>query len=154
MEVENGLTVAASRQQVWAFLADIEQLSGCVRGLEAIELGADGRSFAGPATVNLGNQALRFPTWVTWLEQQPHEGGRLSARAQIGSHEFTGEGTIVLSDVEAGTEVRWHLDIVLPPALQENRLLIQLVQTVAGAVVEAVFTCVQARLCAGASERD
>lgn len=146
MEIDSGLTVAAPRRQVWNFLADTEQLSGCVRALEAVELGDDGLSFAGPATITLGSQALRFPTSVRWLEQRPHEGGQLSARAQIGGHEFAGQGTIRLADVDEGTEVRWHLDIVLPPALQENRLLIQLVQTIAGAVVEGVFTCVQTRL--------
>ncbi len=146
MEIDSGLTVAAPRRQVWAFLADSELLSGCVHGLEAVEIGEDGLSFAGPATINLGSQALRFPASVTWLEQQPPEGGRLRACALIGGHEFAGQGTIRLDDVEEGTEVRWHLDIALPPALQENRLLIQLVQNVAGAVVDRVFGCVQARL--------
>jgi carbon monoxide dehydrogenase subunit G len=146
MEIVNGLTVAAPRDQVWAFLADTTQLSSCVHGLEAAEIDADGLGFAGPAAITLGNQAIHFPTWVIWLEQQPPLGGRLRAGAQIGSHELTGEGTIQLLDVEAGTEVRWNLDITLPPSLQENRLLLQLAHNVAVTVVNAVFACVQARL--------
>jgi len=146
MEIASGLTVAAPRREVWAFLADSKLLSGCVHGQEAVEIGDDGLSFAGPATILLGSSALRFPASVTWLEQQPHEGGRLRASALIGGHEFAGQGTIRLDDVDEGTEVRWHLDIVLPPSLQENRLLAQLVQNIAGAVVERVFSCVQAHL--------
>jgi carbon monoxide dehydrogenase subunit G len=146
MEIVSGMFVAAPRQDVWTFLADAEKLSSCVRGLETAEIDADGLGFGGPATLALGNQALRFPARVAWLQQQPPEGGRLRAGAQVAGHEFSGEGTIQLTEAGSGTEVQWHLDIILPSSLQENRVLAQMVHNVATMVLDAFFACVQERL--------
>lgn len=146
LELADVMVVAAPRQRVWSFLADPAQLSSCLAGLEAVEIAADGYGFAGAATLPLGAQALRFPTRVEWLEQEPPGRGRLRALATIGSHQVTGEGTIELREEGAGTEVRWQIMVVLPPALQENTMLAPLAHNVATTVVRAFFTCLMAHL--------
>lgn len=146
MDMADGVTVAASRQQVWDFLADAEQLSSCLQGFEAAETIAGGRGFAGLATIALGSQVLRFPTRIEWIQQQPPDGGRLRALAKIGSHEVTGEGTIELVDTGSGTGVHWQIAVAFPGSLQENAMLNQLARNVAAAVVGGVFSCLQERL--------
>jgi carbon monoxide dehydrogenase subunit G len=146
MEITNTVTVAATRSEAWAFLADAERLSGCLRGMEAVELQADGLGFGGPASLNLGAQALRFPTWVRWIEQHPPEGGKLRAGAQVGRHEFTGEGTVALVEAAAGTVMHWQLHIILPLSLEENRMVAQLVHNITMTVLSGFFACVEERL--------
>jgi carbon monoxide dehydrogenase subunit G len=146
MELADGVTVSASRQRVWAFLVDATQLSSCLRGLEAVEIAADGSGFGGAATFSLGSLVLRFPTRVEWLEQEPPERGRLRALAKISGHEVVGEGTIELSENRAGTAVQWQVALSFPAALQENAMLAPLAQNVATTLIQGFFTCLQERL--------
>lgn len=146
MDLADGVIVAASRQQVWDFLADADQLSSCLQGFEAAETIAGDRGFAGSATITFGSQVLRFPTRVEWIHQQPPDGGRLRALAQIGSHEVSGEGTIELVDTGSGTGVHWQIAVAFPGSLQENAMLSQLARNVASVVVRGFFSCLQERL--------
>lgn len=146
MELAGGIAIAASRQQVWDFLADTVNLSSCLAGLEAPEVFAEGRGFTGLATISLGSQQLRFPTHVEWIQQQPPVGGRLSALARLGSHEVTGEGTIELDEAGSGTDVRWQIVVTFPESLQENPMLNQVARSIAATVVRGFLTCLQDRL--------
>ena len=146
MELADAIVIAAPRQLVWSFLADPAQLSSCLAGIDAVEVAADGSSFAGAATLPLGSQVLRFPTRVEWLEQEPPGRGRLRALAAIGSHQVTGEGTIELLEDGSGTEIQWHITLVLPAALQENAMLAPLAKNVAATVLRAFFSCLEAHL--------
>jgi carbon monoxide dehydrogenase subunit G len=146
MELADAVVIAAPRQRVWSFLADAAQLSSCLSGMDTVEIAADGSGFAGAATLPLGSQVLRFPTRVEWLEQEPPSHGRLRALATIGGHQVTGEGTIELLEDVSGTEIQWHITLVLPAALQENAMLGPLAKNVAATIVRAFFSCLVGHL--------
>jgi hypothetical protein len=145
---EDEVVVAASREQVWAFLQDPHALGRCMPGLETVEVIEPGRAFGGQARIAFGTLEVEFPAQVEWLEREEMSKGRLRALADVAGHQFEGQGTLELVDAaEApGTRVTWSASVTMPDALAENPLAAQMGKAVALRFIKGFFECIESRL--------
>jgi len=144
VKLAGSLEVAASRDEVWAFLVDPNRVGGCLPGVESIERLADGR-FRARARVGSGFLSTKVKIMGEYTRLEPPDEATLVARGSgLGS---TGEATarLALRDGEAGgTIVEWTAEVTLAgiAAAFEGRLS----DGTAARAVGEVLDCMRAKL--------
>ena len=120
MLVENGFTVAAPMDRLWAHLLDVDRMVPCVPGAELTET-VDDRNWKGNLTAKFGPVTMAFAGSVS-MEERDDDAHRVVLRAR--GMEQKGKGAAeatVTSWLEPGaaddqTMVKMRADIVLSGA--------------------------------------
>lgn len=112
--IADSFTIPAPPDQVWAFFLDVERMSQCVPGVEAVEA-VDDKTYRGRLRVKVGPITARFAGTATLTQVDPPRRlaaaveGDDKASASVVSAAFAA----TLTPVEGGTEVAYHVDVNL-----------------------------------------
>ena len=147
MEFQDTVVLAAPRAAVWEFLLDPYAVGACLPGLEKVEIYEPDRVFGGTATLNFGGASVQLPARVEWVEREAMRSGRLRAVTKIGEQRVEGEGVIELEDTaEGGTQLFWTAGVVVPEAVSNNPVLLQMAEGMSAHFIKAFFNCIRAKL--------
>lgn len=103
MKFENEFTVAASEEEVWAALMDIERVTPCLPGARVVEKRSDS-SYAVTIKVKLGPVTMNY---AADLEVEDRDDAAHTARMKVAARETRGQGNAeadVAMSVEGGGE--------------------------------------------------
>ncbi|HVS03835.1 MAG TPA: carbon monoxide dehydrogenase subunit G [Thermoanaerobaculia bacterium] len=109
MKITGTYTLPAPRDAVWQALLDPEVLSRTLPGCERLERVGEGR-FEGVLNVQVGPVKGQFEGTLDLTDLRPPQGYRMKLDGRGPSGFMTGEGSIDLEEVPAGTLVRYDLD--------------------------------------------
>jgi carbon monoxide dehydrogenase subunit G len=149
MLIENGFTVAASPDVVWAYLLDVEKVAPCMPGAELTET-VDDRNWKGEVLMAFGPVKMSFAGTVTLDELD--EGERrilLHAKGteQKGKGAATAKVTSWLAPTDGGgTTVSMQADITLTGAAAQ--LSRGLLPEISKKLTQQFADCLQANLTA------
>lgn len=88
MKFENEFTVAASEEEVWAALMDIERVTPCLPGARVVEKRSDS-SYAVTIKVKLGPVTMNY---AADLEVEDRDDAAHTARMKVSARETRGQG--------------------------------------------------------------
>ncbi len=74
MRIDQDIVIAAPIERAWAFLTDLPRVSGCVPGVDGIEVTGDD-AVAGTIDVRVGPIGLRLAGQVRLVERDPASHG-------------------------------------------------------------------------------
>lgn len=151
MLIENGFTVAASPEVVWAYLLDVEKVAPCMPGAELTET-VDDRNWKGKVLMAFGPVKMTFAGTVT-LDELDEAGRRVRLHAkgteQKGKGAATAKVTSWLEPTDdGGTKVAMEADITLTGAAAQ--LSRGLLPEISKKLTQQFADCLQANLTAGA----
>lgn len=151
MLIENGFTVAASPDTVWAHLLDVEKVAPCMPGAELTET-VDDRNWKGKVLIAFGPVKMSFAGTVT-LDDLDDEGRRVRLHAkgteQKGKGAASAKVTSWLEPTgDGGTQVSMEADIALTGAAAQ--LSRGLLPEISQKLTQRFADCLQANLTAGA----
>jgi carbon monoxide dehydrogenase subunit G len=114
MIIDGSFIINAPVEEVWAYLVDIERMSGCLPGVENVER-TDAENYSGAVTVRVGPIATSFQGTVALTVQEPPRllKAKLQGRDRKTSSMVTGEFTSELAPVDQGTEIQYKFDIAI-----------------------------------------
>jgi carbon monoxide dehydrogenase subunit G len=113
MKIEDGFTVRAPRERVWAFITDPNQVGPCIPGCTGIEVVGPNAYKAG-VRVAIGPIKAEFKLEVQVEEEVPPHFSRSVTRGEEGSRAsmLTAKNLLELQEPEPGvTEVRYSSEI-------------------------------------------
>jgi carbon monoxide dehydrogenase subunit G len=150
MLIENGFTVAAPPDVVWAYLLNVEEVALCMPGAELTET-VDDRNWKGKVLMAFGPVKMTFAGTVTLDELDETERRvRLHAKGteQKGKGAATAKVTSWLEPTETGgTKVAMEADITLTGAAAQ--LSRGLLPEISKKLTQQFADCLQANLSAG-----
>jgi len=150
MLIENGFTVAASPDVVWAYLLDVEKVAPCMPGAELTET-VDDRNWKGKVLMAFGPVKMTFAGTVTLDELDEAERRvRLHAKGteQKGKGAATAKVTSWLEPTDSGgTKVAMEADITLTGAAAQ--LSRGLLPDISKKLTQQFADCLQATISAG-----
>ena len=150
MLIENGFTVSASPEVVWAYLMDVEKVAPCMPGAELTET-VDDRNWKGKVLMAFGPVKMSFAGTVTLDELD--DGARhvrLHAKGteQKGKGAATAKVTSWLEPTDGGgTKVAMEADITLTGAAAQ--LSRGLLPEISQKLTQQFADCLQATIAAG-----
>ena len=154
MEYSGLATVAAPRRAVWALLTDPAALEACVPGLrELVEIEPE-QLYQGALVLPLGNQEVRLPALVRWLERVEEKTGRLHVVTNFAGTTIEITTGMTLSDhPTAITHVRWQAHVAFPDSSENRRrFLIGLLQNIALKAIDEFFVRIKEKLEVGSEK--
>jgi len=114
MHFEGTVTIQASRQQVWDFLTNPEEVSQCAPGLESMEIISPDEKFRAVAAIGLGNIKARFTTDVEWVTLDPPNMAKMKAHGTAPGSAVDVISEMTLNQITAEqTELLWAADITV-----------------------------------------
>jgi carbon monoxide dehydrogenase subunit G len=151
VQLESSLQVAASPEQVWEFLLDLERVTPCMPGAELEEL-VDEKTWKGKMSVKLGAVSLAYATTVVIDERDDANRTvvlKADARETRGKGMASATVTSKVEPTDAGdTQVEIVTDLTLTGAVaQYGRGMIA---DVSKRLTDEFASCISARLTAPA----
>ena len=144
MHFEGSVQINASRDKVWAFLIDPNQVGSCGPGVETIEV-IDDTHFKATAKVGIGFINARFNVNMEFAEQEPPERAQIKAHGQAPGSAVDAVAEMRLSDGEDGTTVMdWHADVNLSGTLASVGA--RLIEGTADKMIGQTFECMREKL--------
>lgn len=145
MIIGERFTVAAPREEVWAFFLDVPRSSACMPGVDGVEQVAD-LHYQGRIQIKVGPLKAGFAMSVTIDETAPPARLVLTAR---GNDRGTGsmvQATVTATLVEAGggTDVAYEMDLSIRGAL--GRFGQTVIQDTAKKMSRQFVTCLERSL--------
>ena len=111
MHFEGSVPIKASREKVWAFVIDPNQVGQCGPGVEKIEV-IDDTHFKATAKVGIGFISARFNVDMTFAELTPPDKAVIKAHGQAPGSAVDADAQMTLSDGPDGTTVMdWSADV-------------------------------------------
>ena len=111
MHFEGSVPIKASREKVWAFVIDPEQVGQCGPGVEKIEV-VDPTHFKATAKVGIGFISARFNVDMTFAELVAPDKAVIKAHGQAPGSAVDADAVMSLSDGPDGTTVMdWSADV-------------------------------------------
>ncbi len=113
MKIEEGFTVRAPRERVWAFLTDPTKMAPCVPGCREIQI-VGPNSYRASVRVAIGPIKAEFRLEVEVEEEVPPRLARSVTRGEEGTRASTllARSLLELKEIEPGaTAVRYSSDI-------------------------------------------
>ena len=101
MHFEGSVQINASRDKVWAFLIDPNQVGSCGPGVESIEV-IDDTHFKATAKVGVGFISARFVVNMELVDLEPPDQANIKAHGQAPGSAVDATATMRLSDGEDG----------------------------------------------------
>ena len=144
MHFEGSVPIKATREKVWAFVTDPEQVGPCGPGVESIEV-IDPTHFKAAAKVGIGFINARFNVSMEFAEQEPPDRALIKAHGQAPGSAVDATAEMRLSDGEDGTTVMdWSADVNLSGTLASVGA--RLIEGTANKMIGQTFECMRAKL--------
>ena len=144
MHFQGDVTIEAPRKLAWEFLTDPRQVTQCAPDVQSLQI-LDDRRFLVNVRAGVGPIKGTFTCAVMWLERQAPERARVQARCKIPGSTVNLMTEMTLTYLSDGhTLLHWDSDVQISGLL--GGLSGPLAQSAADAVLQRVFTCVNAKL--------
>ena len=144
MHFEGSVPIKASREKVWAFVIDPDQVGQCGPGVESIEV-VDETHFKAAAKVGVGFINARFNVNMEFAELQPPDRALIKAHGQAPGSAVDATAEMRLSDGPDGTTVMdWNADVNLSGTLASVGA--RLIEGTANKMIGQTFECMKSKL--------
>ena len=144
MHFEGSVPIKASREKVWAFVTDPDQVGQCGPGVEKIEV-IDATNFKAKAKVGIGFISARFNVDMTFAELVPPDKAVIKAHGQAPGSAVDADAQMTLSDGPDGTTVMdWRADVNISGTLASMGA--RLIEGTANKMIGQTFDCMRAAL--------
>jgi uncharacterized protein len=144
MHFEGTVPIKASRERVWAFVTDPEQVGPCGPGVETIEV-IDPAHFKASARVGIGFISARFVVNMEFAEQQPPDRATIKAHGQAPGSAVDATAEMRLSDGPDGTTVMdWKAEVNISGTLASVGA--RMIEGTANKMIDQTFDCMRAKL--------
>jgi carbon monoxide dehydrogenase subunit G len=144
MRFEGTVSIRSSRERVWAFVIDPEQVGRCGPGVEKIEV-VDATHFKATAKVGIGFISARFVVDMEFAEQQPPDRALIKAHGQAPGSAVDATAEMRLSDGPDGTTVMdWNANVNIAGTLASVGA--RLIEGMANKMIGQTFDCMKTKL--------
>jgi uncharacterized protein len=144
MHFEGSVPIKASRDKVWAFVIDPNQVGQCGPGVEKIEV-VDATHFKATAKVGIGFISARFNVDMTFAELDPPDKALIKAHGQAPGSAVDADAQMTLSDGPDGTTVMdWSADVNIAGTLAGVGA--RLIDGTANKMIGQTFDCMRTTL--------
>src|SRR5574342_566717 len=111
MLIKDSFLINAPQEKVWDFLFDIPKLSGCVPGIESVEM-VDEKTYRGKLVLKVGPIKSAFTGIVTLTEVKPPDriAGTVEGDDKTSASSVRAIFTGVLKPVSGGTEAAFEIE--------------------------------------------
>jgi uncharacterized protein len=147
MHFEGSVPIRASREKVWAFVIDPDQVGQCGPGVEKIEV-IDPTHFKATAKVGIGFISARFVVDMSFAELVAPDKAVVKAHGQAPGSAVDADAFMNLSDGPDGTTVMdWSADVNIAGTLASMGA--RLIEGTANKMIGQTFDCMRDKLEAG-----
>ena len=144
MHFEGTVPIKASRDKVWAFVIDPNQVGQCGPGVEKIEV-VDATHFKATAKVGIGFISAHFNVAMEFAEQEPPDRAKIKAHGQAPGSAVDATAELRLSDGPAGTTTMdWSADVNIAGTLASVGA--RLIEGTANKMIGQTFDCMRTKL--------
>jgi carbon monoxide dehydrogenase subunit G len=144
MRFEGSVPIRASRDRVWAFVIDPQQVGQCGPGVETIDV-VDETHFKATAKVGIGFISARFVVNLEFAEREAPSRALIKAHGQAPGSAVDATAEMHLSDGADGTTVMdWGADVAIAGSLASVGA--RLIEGTANKMIGQTFDCMRARL--------
>ena len=144
MHFQGTVPIKASRDKVWAFVIDPNQVGQCGPGVEKIEV-VDATHFKATAKVGIGFISARFNVAMEFAELQPPDRAMIKAHGQAPGSAVDATAELRLSDGPDGTTVMdWSADVNIAGTLASVGA--RLIEGTANKMIGQTFECMRTKL--------
>jgi uncharacterized protein len=144
MRFAGSVPIKASRERVWAFVTDPNQVGPCGPGVETIEV-VDPTHFKASAKVGIGFISARFVINMEFAEQEPPDRARIKAHGQAPGSMVDATAEMHLSDGPDGATVMdWNADVNISGTLASVGA--RMIEGTANKMIGQTFDCMRAKL--------
>ena len=144
MHFEGSVPIRASRDKVWAFVTDPDQVGPCGPGVETIEV-VDATRFKASAKVGIGFISARFVVNMEFAEQEPPDRAKIKAHGQAPGSMVDATAEMHLSDGPDGSTVMdWNADVNISGTLASVGA--RMIEGTANKMISQTFDCMRAKL--------
>ena len=147
MQFSGTVSIAASRDAVWSFLMDPNQVGSCGPGVESIEV-IDEDHFKAKAKVGVGFISARFVVDMTVAERTEPDLAILKAHGQAPGSAVDATADMRLSGpAEGPTTMDWSADVAIAGTIASVGA--RLIEGTANKMIGQTFDCIRSKLEAG-----
>jgi carbon monoxide dehydrogenase subunit G len=144
MHFEGSVAINASREKVWAFVIDPDQVGQCGPGVEKIEV-IDPTHFKATAKVGIGFISARFNVNMELAETDAPDRALLKAHGQAPGSAVDATAQMNLSDGDdGGTVMDWWADVNLSGTLASVGA--RMIEGTANKMIGQTFECMKTKL--------
>jgi uncharacterized protein len=144
MKFAGSVEIAASRDKVWAFVVDPNQVGQCGPGVESIEV-IDDTHFKATAKVGIGFISARFVVTMEMAELTPPDEAVIKAHGQAPGSAVDATASMTLTDgADGGTRMDWAADVAIAGSLAS--LGARLIEGTANKMIGQTFDCMKSKL--------
>jgi carbon monoxide dehydrogenase subunit G len=144
MHFEGSVPIKASREKVWAFVIDPEQVGHCGPGVEKIEV-IDATHFKAAAKVGIGFINARFNVNMEFADLQAPDRAVIKAHGQAPGSAVDATAEMRLSDgPDSSTVMDWKADVNLSGTLASVGA--RMIEGTANKMIGQTFTCMRSKL--------
>jgi uncharacterized protein len=144
MHFEGSVPIKASREKVWAFVIDPDQVGQCGPGVEKIEV-VDDTHFKATAKVGIGFISARFNVDMTFAELVAPDKAVIKAHGQAPGSAVDADAEMHLSDGPDGTTVMdWNAEVAIAGTLAGVGA--RLIEGTANKMIGQTFDCMKTKL--------
>jgi carbon monoxide dehydrogenase subunit G len=144
MHFEGSVPISASREKVWAFVVDPEQVGQCGPGVETIEV-VDASHFKVVAKVGIGFISAKFNVNMEFAELDAPDRAGIKSHGQAPGSAVAATASMALSDDgSGGTVMDWVADVNLSGTLASVGA--RLIEGTANKMIGQTFDCMKTKL--------
>jgi carbon monoxide dehydrogenase subunit G len=144
MRFEGSVPIRASRDRVWAFVIDPQQVGQCGPGVERIDV-IDETHFKATARVGIGFISARFMVNLEFAEREAPSRALIKAHGQAPGSAVDATAEMHLSDGPDGATVMdWGADVNIAGTLASVGA--RLIEGTANKMIGQTFDCMRAKL--------
>lgn len=144
MQFSGSVPIRATRDRVWAFVTDPDQVGTCGPGVESIER-VDATHFKATARVGIGFISARFVVTMEFAELVPPDRATIKAHGQAPGSAVDAVATMHLSDApDDGTIMNWQADVQVHGTLASVGA--RMIEGTANKMIGQTFDCMRAKL--------
>ena len=146
MHLSGSVTIRATRERVFEFLTDPNQVGQCAPGVETITITEPGKKFQAKAGIGFGAVKATFTGDAEWVELDPPHRAKVKAhgRAPGSAADVTSEMKLA-EDGNGNTVVEWTADIAILGQLASlaARMMAPMSQKLTGQFFDCVRTKIE-----------
>jgi carbon monoxide dehydrogenase subunit G len=144
MHFEGSVPIKASREEVWAFVTDPDQVGQCGPGVEKIDV-VDATHFKAAAKVGVGFISARFNVNMEFAELEAPHRAVIKAHGQAPGSAVDATAEMRLSDGPDGSTVMdWNADVTLSGTLASVGA--RMIEGTATKMIGQTFECMRSKL--------
>ncbi len=144
MKFDGTVEIKASRQRVWAFLMDPNQVGACGPGVESIEVVDETHSKA-KAKVGIGFISANFTVDLEIAEAQAPDRAVIKATGQAPGSAVYATATMILRDGSgASTVMEWAAHVLIGGTMATVGA--RLIESTANKMIGETFDCIRSKL--------